>query len=90
MECLSETAARLWNATQAPTAQLLTTGTIRLLVVGDVHYSWGPEDLRAIQHLSASAVLLLGDFGEEALEIVESVATLTQPVAVILGNHDAW
>lgn len=32
----------------------------------------------------------LGDFGEENIELVRSVANLEFAKAVILGNHDAW
>lgn len=31
-----------------------------------------------------------GDFGNENVELVKSVADLTIAKAVILGNHDAW
>ena len=31
-----------------------------------------------------------GDFGEENVELVKSVANLDFAKAVILGNHDAW
>lgn len=31
-----------------------------------------------------------GDFGEEDVPLVQSVAALPFPKAVILGNHDAW
>lgn len=31
-----------------------------------------------------------GDFGNENVELVQSIADLDFPKAVILGNHDAW
>lgn len=34
--------------------------------------------------------ILLGDFGEENLEVIKSVVNLEFAKAVILGNHDAW
>jgi len=34
--------------------------------------------------------ILLGDFGDENLEVVQSVANVEFAKAVILGNHDAW
>ena len=43
-----------------------------------------------MNYASAHGVLFAGDFGEEAVEIVEDVAELPHPKAVILGNHDAW
>ncbi|KAL6226168.1 hypothetical protein ACLB2K_000131 [Fragaria x ananassa] len=33
---------------------------------------------------------MAGDFGEENIELVRSVANLEFSKAVILGNHDAW
>ncbi|KAH9806418.1 calcineurin-like metallo-phosphoesterase superfamily protein [Citrus sinensis] len=36
------------------------------------------------------APMPLGDFGNENVEIVQSVAELEFPKAVILGNHDSW
>lgn len=32
----------------------------------------------------------VGDFGEENVELVQSVANLQFAKAVILGNHDSW
>lgn len=31
-----------------------------------------------------------GDFGNENVELVQDVAALNFPKAVILGNHDSW
>ena len=33
---------------------------------------------------------MLGDFGDENVEVVQSVANLEFAKAVILGNHDSW
>ena len=30
------------------------------------------------------------DFGNEAVDVVEQVAQVEGPKAIILGNHDAW
>lgn len=35
-------------------------------------------------------MFVIGDFGEQNVELVQSVANLKFPKAVILGNHDAW
>ncbi|KAF7838878.1 Metallo-dependent phosphatase-like [Senna tora] len=35
-------------------------------------------------------VLFTGDFGEENVELVQSVANLEFAKAIILGNHDSW
>lgn len=35
-------------------------------------------------------IYLLGDFGNENVEVVRSIANLKMPKAAILGNHDCW
>lgn len=63
---------------------------IKIAVVGDVHDRWDSEDETALRSLGVDLVLLVGDFGNESVEVVRSVAALSLPKAVILGNHDAW
>ncbi len=63
---------------------------IKLAVVGDVHNQWDADDEIALKHLGVDLVLLVGDFGNEAIEIVQQIAALSLPKAVVLGNHDAW
>lgn len=63
---------------------------IRIAVVGDVHDQWSDDDGIALEHLQIDLVLLVGDFGNEAVPVVRSIANLNRPKAVILGNHDAW
>ena len=63
---------------------------ITIAVVGDVHDLWEPEDQIALQHLGADLVLFVGDFGNEAVEIVRNIAAVNLPKAAIMGNHDAW
>lgn len=63
---------------------------ITIAVVGDVHDLWEQEDRQALQHLGVDLVLFVGDFGNESVEIVEKIAAVTTPKAVIMGNHDAW
>jgi uncharacterized protein (TIGR04168 family) len=64
--------------------------TIKIAVVGDVHDQWQEQDHLALKHLGIDLVLFVGDFGNEAVEIVRAIASLDIPKAVILGNHDAW
>lgn len=64
--------------------------SIKIAVVGDVHDLWEEEDDIALKHLGVNLVLLVGDFGNEAVEVVHKVAAIDLPKAVILGNHDAW
>lgn len=66
------------------------TQSLRIAVVGDVHDLWDAEDEKALKHLGVDLVLLVGDFGNEAVDLVRSIASLELPKAVILGNHDAW
>jgi uncharacterized protein (TIGR04168 family) len=61
-----------------------------IAVVGDVHDLWDEGDEIALTHLGVDLVLLVGDFGNEAVEVVQAIAQLNLPKAVILGNHDAW
>ena len=63
---------------------------ITIAVVGDVHDLWELEDNVALQCLGVDLVLFVGDFGNEAVDIVQQVAAVEIPKAVIMGNHDAW
>jgi uncharacterized protein (TIGR04168 family) len=67
-----------------------TNPTIKIAVVGDIHDQWEAEDSLALQQLNVDLVLFVGDFGNEAVDVVHAVAMLNLPKAVILGNHDAW
>lgn len=63
---------------------------ITIAIVGDVHDQWSAADNLALQHLQVDLVLFVGDFGNEAVEVVREVAAVSTPKAVIMGNHDAW
>ena len=63
---------------------------IKIAVVGDVHNQWEEEDGIALKRLGADLVLFVGDYGNEAVEIVEAIAALDLPKAAVFGNHDAW
>lgn len=64
--------------------------SIKIAVVGDIHDQWEPEDGIALKQLGVDLVLFVGDFGNEAIEVVEAIAALDLPKAVVFGNHDAW
>lgn len=64
--------------------------TIRIAVIGDVHDQWDEQDNAALQSLRVDLALFVGDFGNEAVDIVRAIASLKIPKAAILGNHDAW
>ncbi|MGK7876096.1 MAG: TIGR04168 family protein [Xenococcaceae cyanobacterium] len=63
---------------------------IKIAVVGDIHDQWETEDNIALKHLGVDLVLFVGDFGNESVEVVSSIASLDIPKAAIMGNHDAW
>jgi uncharacterized protein (TIGR04168 family) len=64
--------------------------SVTIAVIGDVHDQWEVIDTEAMQHLGVDLALFVGDFGNEAVEVVRRVAAVPLPKAVILGNHDAW
>ncbi|XP_052884372.1 uncharacterized protein LOC108470653 isoform X4 [Gossypium arboreum] len=72
-------------------SSMASSSLVRIAVVGDVHDDWNlEEDANALQFLKPDLVLFTGDFGNENLELVQDVAALNFPKAVILGNHDSW
>ena len=64
--------------------------TVKIAIVGDVHDQWDDRDEIALTHLGVDLVLFVGDFGNEAVEVVSRIAALKIPKATIFGNHDAW
>lgn len=66
------------------------TQPIKIAIVGDVHDQWETADEIALQQLGVDLVLFVGDFGNEAVELVGRIAALDLPKAAIFGNHDAW
>jgi len=65
--------------------------SVKIAIVGDVHDLWQPvEDRLALKSLDVDLVLFVGDIGNESVEVVQAIADLDIPKAVILGNHDAW
>ncbi|KAI7728547.1 hypothetical protein M8C21_001065, partial [Ambrosia artemisiifolia] len=79
-----------------------SNGSIRLLhpnavavTVTVTHDDWDlQEDSKALELLQPDLVLFTGrfsgDFGNENVELVRSIAALKMAKAAILGNHDAW
>ncbi|CAL9028191.1 unnamed protein product [Prunus brigantina] len=77
-------------ATRASMATASARSSARIAIVGDVHDQWNlEEDTKALELLQV-VCFCSGDFGEENVELVQSVAELRFAKAVILGNHDAW
>lgn len=69
-------------------------GTVKLVLIGDVHHLWNEADAVALKHLQPDVALFVGDFGEEVVELVQAIKQQVDahkiPAAYILGNHDAW
>lgn len=63
---------------------------VTLLVVGDIHRHWRPEDATFLKSGHQELTMFVGDLGDEDLEIVQTVAAIDIPKVVMLGNHDAW
>jgi uncharacterized protein (TIGR04168 family) len=63
---------------------------LKIAVIGDVHDQWEPADEIALKHLGVDLALFVGDFGNEAVEVVRAIAKIEIPAAVAVGNHDAW
>jgi len=61
-----------------------------MTVVGDVHRWWRSADSTYLERSRPDLSLFVGDLGDEDVEMVQKVAALPVPKAVILGNHDAW
>jgi len=76
--------------TQQPDTLSDSTPSIRIAVIGDIHDAWDEDDPKALKRLGIDLVLFVGDFGNEAVEIVRAVSTLDLPYAAAFGNHDAW
>ncbi|MEM9090203.1 MAG: TIGR04168 family protein, partial [Cyanobacteria bacterium P01_F01_bin.53] len=63
---------------------------IKIAVVGDIHDLWELEDNAALKHLNVDLALFVGDYGNEAVEVVRRIAAVELPKAAIMGNHDAY
>lgn len=85
----TSTIAQLEQPTIAPLSPQQAS-TIKIAIIGDVHNCWDADDAIALKHLGVDLVLLVGDFGNESVEVVRSIAALDIPKAAVLGNHDAW
>jgi hypothetical protein len=60
--------------------------SIKIAVVGDIHDLWEAEDAIALNQLGVDLVLFVGDFGNEAVDIVRLVADIDLPKAAIMGT----
>lgn len=76
--------------TEQPHTHTSGPQSITIAVIGDIHDAWDQEDPKALQHLGVDLVLFVGDFGNEAVDLVRAISTLDLPYAAAFGNHDAW
>jgi uncharacterized protein (TIGR04168 family) len=72
------------------TSEITNSNMLKIAVVGDVHDQWEEEDAIALKSLEVDLVLFVGDFGNESVDVVRTIASLDIPKAVVMGNHDAW
>lgn len=63
---------------------------VKIAVIGDIHDLWELKDNAALKHLDVDLALFVGDYGNEAVEVVRRVAAVDLPKAAIMGNHDAY
>ena len=63
---------------------------IKVAVIGDIHDLWELEDNAALEQLDVDLALFVGDYGNEAVEVVRRIAAVEVPKAAVMGNHDAY
>lgn len=63
---------------------------VTIAVIGDVHDLWELEDNAALKQLQVDLALFVGDYGNEAVEVVRRIAAVEIPKAAVMGNHDAY
>ncbi|EDX85425.1 Ser/Thr protein phosphatase family protein [Synechococcus sp. PCC 7335] len=63
---------------------------VKIAVIGDIHDLWELEDNAALEHLEVDLALFVGDYGNEAVEVVRRIAAVEVPKAAVMGNHDAY
>ncbi|MGC6489104.1 MAG: metallophosphoesterase, partial [Planctomycetota bacterium] len=71
--------------------QRSTASSATLVAIGDLHGRWRPADQAYLEHAQPDLALFVGDLSDtEEAAMVEKIAAVDVPKAVILGNHDAW
>jgi len=63
---------------------------VKIAVVGDIHDLWEIEDNLALKHLGIDFAIFVGDYGNEAVEVVRTIAAVEIPKVAVMGNHDAY
>jgi len=66
---------------------------VRLAVIGDVHHHWDAQDVALLDAAGYDLIVFVGDLAglrlRGTLAVARAIATLTSPVLVVPGNHDA-
>lgn len=71
--------------------QRSTASSATLVAIGDLHGRWRPADQAYLERAQPDLALFVGDLSDtEEAAMVEKIAAVDVPKAVILGNHDAW
>ena len=63
---------------------------VKIAVVGDIHDLWELKDNDALNHLEVDLAVFVGDYGNEAVEVVRRIAAVDLPKVAVMGNHDAY
>ncbi len=63
---------------------------VKIAVIGDIHDLWELKDNDALKHLEVDLAVFVGDYGNEAVEVVRRIAAVELPKVAVMGNHDAY
>ncbi|MEL6555342.1 MAG: TIGR04168 family protein [Cyanobacteria bacterium J06621_11] len=63
---------------------------VKIAVIGDIHDLWELDDNAALKHLEVDLAIFVGDYGNEAVEVVQRIAAVEVPKVAVMGNHDAY
>jgi len=67
-----------------------TPSPATIVAVGDIHGCWREADRSYLERAELALALFVGDLGDEDVQMVQRIADIDVPKAVLLGNHDAW
>ena len=59
---------------------------VKIAVVGDVHDLWELKDNEALKHLEVDLAIFVGDYGNEAVEVVRRIAAVELPESSRYGQ----
>ncbi|MEB3308441.1 MAG: TIGR04168 family protein [Cyanobacteriota bacterium] len=62
---------------------------LRLAVLGDPHGAFDSSDAALLERISPDLLLVVGDLSDGQLQVPAMLRRLSQPLACVLGNHDA-